>query len=122
MTNDLKAQLAATQAEWDAKRTNIQHLRGIDRVQNEGGEGYSSYEAAAERLADEYLPRITALQNAIFAAEWTYDVTVARRAAWNAEVVKLGTKVNGHAIKSLVARLGYSQTDIVRAKALHGIK
>ncbi len=111
----------AVQAEWDSKIDAIQHLRAVDRVQNEGGEGFSSYEAAAEDLADEYLPRITALRNAEFAATWTRDVTVQRRATWNAEIGKLGTKIEPGKVSAVIARLGYSHVEIAKAKALHGM-
>jgi len=111
----------AVQAEWDSKIDAIQHLRAVDRVQNEGGEGFSSYEAAAEDLADEYLPRITALRNAEFAATWTHDVTVQRRAAWNSEIGKLGAKIMPAQVKALIARLGYSHVEIAKAKAMHGM-
>ena len=121
-TTELKAQLAAVTAEWDSRRAAVQHLRSVDRVQNEGAEGFSSYEAAIERLAGEYMPKVSALAAAIFAAEWTAEVTSARRAAWNSEITKMGAKIKLEALKALVARLGYSQNDIARAKALHGIK
>lgn len=120
--DELAAQLEAVNLEWDAKRRAIQHLRSVDRVLNEGGEGYSAYEAAAARLADEYLPRVSELTNAIFAAEWTADVTADRRETWNGEIRKMGAKITPGALKALITRLGYGQADIVRAKALHGIK
>ena len=51
----------------------------MNRLQNEGGEGYDHTDMARiDRLYDE-------LQQAI-RAEWTLDVTIARRAAWNAAV------------------------------------
>jgi hypothetical protein len=62
------------QNELDSKLAAIHHLR----------ECYSSYEAAASDLADQYLQRVTDMQNAEFAAVWTKDVTVQRSATWNA--------------------------------------
>ena len=53
--------------------------RRMNRFQNEGGEGYDHTDTARiDRLYDE-------LQQSI-RAEWTPDVTLARRAAWNAAV------------------------------------
>lgn len=121
-TIELKAQLAAITGEWDSRRAAVKHLRRADAVQNEGGEGYSSYESAIERLAGEYMPKVSALAAEIFAAEWTAEVTSARRATWNSEITRMGAKIKLEALKALVARLGYSQNDIARAKALHGIK
>ena len=78
----LRAELAAVEAEWAAKIGAAKDLRKIDAVVNESGEGYSLSESAQERLAAEYLPKVSALRAAIFAADWTLDVTVERRAAW----------------------------------------
>ena len=121
-TTELKAQLAAVTAEWNSRRAAVQRMRQVDRVQNEGEEGFSAYEAAIERLAAEYMPQVSELTTAIFASEWTAEVTSARRAAWNSEIAKMGAKIKIEALKALVSRLGYSQNDIARAKALHGIK
>ena len=121
-TADLKAQLAALDTEWEAKKKAIQHLRKYDRVQNEGGEGYSAYENAAEKLASEYLPLTTALMQQIFASEWTPEVTAERRAAWKAEIGKMSSKqIFSADLQKLIDRVGYSHHDIKRAMTLHGI-
>lgn len=121
----LKAQLAALETEWHAKINAAKNMRSIDDLHNEGGEGYSIVEATQETLADQYLPRVTNLQNAIFAAEWTAEVTATRRAAWNAEMQALAAAkqpANAKTIPPIVKRLGYGLADIQRAKALHNIK
>lgn len=121
----LRAELAAIEAEWKSKINAAKNMRSIDALHNEGNEGYSLAEATQETLADHYLPRVAALQNAIFAAEWTADVTEARRAAWNAEMMALAAAkqpANTKTIPLIAKRLGYNLTDIRRAMAMHNIK
>ena len=65
--------------------------RRMNRFQNEGGEGYDHTDTARiDRLYDE-------LQQSI-RAEWTLDVTLVRRAAWNA-AVKAATNPTARAIE-----------------------
>lgn len=121
-TAELKARLVAIDAEWATKKQAIRHLRKYDRVQNEGGEGYSAYEDAAEKLAREYMPLTTDLMQQIFASEWTPEVTAERRAAWKAEIGKMSAKpIYPADLQKLIDRVGYSQHDIKRAMTLHGI-
>ena len=92
----------------------------IDKVVNEGGEGYSQAEVNAERAG------IAALkaEAATFAAEWTIEVFTARRAAWNAEMkalVAAKKPATANTIVPIVKRLGYGAAQLQRAKALHGI-
>jgi hypothetical protein len=59
-----------------------------------------------------------------FAAEWTLEVTQARRAAWNAEVdasIAKGIKPDGRLAYKIEQRLGYTLDDLKRAKALHNM-
>jgi hypothetical protein len=91
----------------------------IDRVLNEGGEGYSLAADQADQAA------MTAYQaaKAAFAAEWTLEVLAARRAAWNAEMQALidaGKQLGPATVQPIIKKLGYSLTDIKTAKALHG--
>lgn len=91
----------------------------IDRAVNEGGEGYSQAEVQAER---DGMAALRA-EAAAFAAEWTAEVVAARRAAWNAEMMALSAKrvtMTPKLMDSIIARLGYSLSDIKRAKALLG--
>lgn len=91
--------------------------RAYNRALNEGGEGYER--DSTEALEREWL----AAQAAEFAAVWTLDTLNARRAAWNAEMMALSAKrvtMTPKLMDSIIARLGYSLSDIKRAKALHG--
>jgi hypothetical protein len=90
----------------------------IDKVQNEGGEGYSQAEVNQERAG---LAKMAA-EKAAFAAEWTVEVLAARKAAWNAEVhalIAAKKPMNARTNAAIVAKLGFGLTEINRAKALH---
>lgn len=92
--------------------------RAYNSLVNEGGEGYEREDSRIAALQDEFL----AAAKAEKAAQWTVEIFVARRAAWNAEVAKVAA-ANGGAVpnsefKSMVARLGYSHTDLAYAKDL----
>ena len=58
----------------------------IDKLQNEGGNGYQSYAQRYaghdEPTAEQRVAKIAQI-DAEFAAEWSSDVTAARRALWN---------------------------------------
>ena len=121
----ITAELASAKMAYEAAKRGIQRLRAIDRIQNEGGEGYSRYEDASEALYVEHQPAITALEKELFAATWTPEVTGERRAAWNASLSAVRaakTPTAQHdALDALIARLGYSHHDIARAKAINNI-
>ena len=126
MTNidALKTQLAIVRADWDAGRAAANGLRAMDTVQNEGGEGFSARAARLDQLADKYGPQVLALESAIFAAEWTLEITQARRAAWNVEMQKLiaaKTPATPKTIGSIARMLGYNCGDLVRAKMHHAL-
>lgn len=101
-----KQALQAHRAAWAIR---AKQLKAMDRVQNEGGEGYSQYEAESEKNFYAEQPLIAAA----FAEEWTLEVFTARRAAWNAEVVKCKTH---RAVSDLAQRLGYGLSDLKKAK------
>ncbi len=121
----ITAELSAAKQAYDAAKRGIQRLRAVDRVQNEGGEGYSRYEDASESLFAEHQPAITALEKELFAAIWTPEVTAERRSAWNSGLSAVRDaktpKAQHDALDALIARLGYSHHDISRAKAINGI-
>lgn len=121
---ELKAQLAAIEAEWHSKINAAKNMRSLDALVNEGAEGYSIVEETQETLAEQCLPKVNAIKDAVFAAEWTIEATNARRAAWNAEMqalVAAKLPANAKTIPPIVKRLGYGPADIQRAKTLHGI-
>ena len=106
-----KQALATHRAAW-AVRSKL--LKSTDRTQNEGGEGYSSFEVESEKNFAAELPLI----EAAFAEEWTLEVLTARRAAWNAQVVKCKSHAD---MAKLAKSMGYSHTDLAKAKNLHGV-
>ncbi len=116
---ELKSAVQAAEAAYEAARAKIRGLKSVDRVMNEGGEGYSCHEAESERLYNHHAPIIKAAKAALFAAEWTPEVFAERRAAWNAGVAK--SKSNQD-IAALQQRLGFTVYDIRAAKEMLGIK
>lgn len=121
----IKAELAAAELAYNTAMDAVRHLKAIDRVQNEGGEGYSQHEAACERLHDQHFPGIKVLRRELFAAEWTLEVLEQRRATWNDAVKPWVEARKNPSTKELLAlqtRLGYTLADLRAAKDLHGIK
>lgn len=89
--------------------------RAYNRIQNEGGEGYER-DSVPEALKQEWLDA----EKAEFAATWTLEVLMARRAAWNDAVARRAPKTSA-AVAQIQRDMGYTLADIKRAKALHGI-
>lgn len=93
--------------------------KAYNRLVNEGGEGYETENARIPELFREW----KAAMAAEFAAEWTVETLAARRAAWNVEIrplVEAGKPVKPADVQAIERRLGYTMSDIKRAKALHG--
>lgn len=111
----------ALQAEWDAKSAGVKRQAKIDRTMNEGGGGYSKSDEMSEALAREYMPRMKALDDEIFRAEWAPDVTAQRRAAWNAEMsdlVKRKVGMTSKVMGEVQARVGFTYADLKKALAM----
>lgn len=92
-------------------------LKAMDRIQNEGGEGYSAYEVKGEEVA----LKEQALYDELFAIEWTAEVTETRRAAWNGEMQKLiaaKKQVNAQVLAEITARVGFTMADLKKAIVL----
>lgn len=114
----IRADIAALDAALDAARMAAKKQARIDRVVNEGGEGYSHAETLSERAFDAWSKAITPLNAELFSAEWTPEVTAARRAAWNAEVGKFVTAKKGMTTRDILAiqtRLGFTGADLKKA-------
>jgi hypothetical protein len=92
--------------------------RKMDRLQNEGGEGYSHAEALASKNAAATLAEIEKEMAEKFAAEWTVEVTAARRATWNTEAVKCKTIAQ---VGALQRKLGFGLDSLKKAIALHSL-
>jgi hypothetical protein len=81
----------------------------MNRLQNEGGEGYDYMDSA----------RLSALVDELTEAEWTRDTTIARRAEWNAAVKALGRAPMPTDIAPIQKRLGYRMDDLRAAVKRH---
>lgn len=96
------------------------HLKSMDKLQNEGGEGYSAYEDQAMEIArKEY-----ALEQELFAIEWTAEVTTARRAVWNGEMQKLVAAKKQATTKILTevsSRIGFTLVDLKKAISINNL-
>jgi hypothetical protein len=101
-------------AELDQARAAARKAAEYDRVVNEGGQGYETSEAHVDRILE--------ISKRLFAAEWTREIFDARRAIWNTRVSKLGAKITMQQVYALEAELGFTQTQLMSAKALHGVK
>lgn len=99
--------------EYDQKLEELKRLKKIDKLVNEGGEGYSSYENATEDLFYQYAPLIKQEKEEAFAAEWTKEVFAARREAWNV-LAKQGKKRI-----EIEKAVGFSMDDLIKAKGMH---
>lgn len=119
MTNNetLKQALAAAEAAYKADAAKANALRSYDRVVNEGGEGYSTAEAASEAAFNKHMPLIKAAKNALFAATWTPDYFAACKALWNLEIAKTKSITEKVALEK---RLGFTLRELQDAKALLG--
>lgn len=87
----------------------------------EGHDNGTPFDAEIEAIGVELGNRISAQKADAFSAEWTVEVFNARRAAWNAEIVKLPRDAKGvkwEAIRALEAKLGFQMEDLKRAKSL----
>jgi hypothetical protein len=103
-----KQALAAHRAAWAARSKQI---KSNDYTQNEGGEGYSSFEVESQKNFAVELPLI----QAAFSEEWTAEAFAARSAAWNAGLAKC--KSNGQ-VADMAKSLGYTLTDLRNAKKM----
>lgn len=92
--------------------------RKMDRVQNEGGDGYSHAEALASKNAAASFAATAEEMAEKFAAEWTFEVTAARRAAWNTEAVKCKTISQ---VGALQRKLGFGPNDLKKAISMHSL-
>jgi hypothetical protein len=99
---DIKAEIASIQ---DAGRR-------MNALQNEGADGYDHTDnVRLIELADMLVK--------MDRDEWTYDVTVARRAAWNAELKRQGSSAT---LVSMRDAMGFGLDDLKAAKRKHNIQ
>ena len=97
--NEIKSEIAKVQAAGKA----------MNKLQNEGRDGYNhANETRLHELAAEL--------QVVIDAEWTVEVTTARRAAWNA-AVKAGER---NPLK-IQAKLGFVMDDLRAAVKRHGM-
>lgn len=117
--NALKQAVIDAESAYKAAMAGCSRAKSYDQVVNEGGEGYSTSEAMSEAAYNKHAPLIKAAKDALFTVVWTLDALAERRAEWNANVVKCKSHKD---MSDLAKRLGYGPSDLIRAKALHGIQ
>ena len=92
-----------------------------DRLQNEGGEGYSSEDDVFAKYSQQFeaLQKEIAEESEIsFKAEWTKEVTAERRAIWNKEV-KAKSSWTPAGVRGLEKRLGFEMGAMKKAVSMH---
>lgn len=93
------------------------HLKAMDKLQNEGGEGYSAYDDKGEEIArKEY-----ALEQELFAIEWTVEVTTARRAVWNSEMQNAKKQATTKVLNEVSSRIGFTMVDLKKAISINNL-
>ena len=114
----IKADIATVDAALDAALKAAKRQTRVDRVVNEGGEGYSEGEVMSGSAFEAWSKAASPLKAELFAAEWTPEVTASRRAAWNAEMTALkGKQVNTRQILAIQTKLGFTMSDLKKAVA-----
>ena len=115
--------LKSLEASRDARFAAVAHLKRVDRLQNEGGDGYSSYDEACRVIDDETSAELQKARQDAFAEEWTLEVFTARRVAWNAVMSQLKTPLaQNQAREKTEKELGFSCAALIKAKELLGVK
>jgi hypothetical protein len=66
-------------------------------------------------MSDPRYAEIEAEEQALFLAEWTAEITAARRAEWNTWVKAQGSKIPATAANKKLATLGWTLNDLQRA-------
>ena len=113
------------QAALATPRTRDDICRELERLDCSLARECGTYDADKIAALKSELAAVDKAENDAFAAEWTREVTIARRAEWNAEADKLvakhGRNVPGVEVRKLTERLGYGMREILAAKEIHGI-
>lgn len=102
--------------------------RGYNAGLNEGGEGYNPHSAPLRTLQAEYDAAHEAEVHAAYQArldaedaEWTKDVTIARRAEWNAWVKSQGKTIAPAHMATHCQDVGYDMLTLKRQITRHGL-
>lgn len=102
--------------------------RRYDAGLNDGGEGFNPHHDAIRQLEREYDQAAEAQYDARLAAirqaevaEWTREVTLARRAEWNAWVKAQGTTIHTAQVAAQIQRQGWSVEALKASIKRHGL-
>jgi hypothetical protein len=122
----MKARTAAqVRDELHALRQTANRYQG---VLNEGGDGFNPHSERLRALEAEYDARLEAEVTAAYQArlaaedaEWTREVTIARRAAWNAWVRAQGRTIHPAQMAAHCQELGYDALLLKRQIVRHGL-
>lgn len=98
-------------------------LATYKRTVNEGGEGYNPHEDKLMALVRERRDLIEADVAAAQAAIWTREITIARRAEWNAFIRSVATPkgVPAAQVDAREASQGWTRGDLKAAVVRHGL-
>lgn len=97
-------------------------------IQNEGGEGFNPHsEALCQAEHADYAQQLAAVETrmahaqAIEDAEWTAEVTTARRAAWNTWATAQRGPVTPKAVMAQEKKQGWTMATLKRQITRHGL-
>ena len=129
MTQTTTQTTTRTAATVRAELQALQHrARRYDDGYNEGGEGYNPHRASVRALEAEYDRLAEAEADLAYDAklaaedaEWTRELTIARRAAWNTWVTAQGTQVRPAALTQYYQQAGYDMATLRRQITRHGL-
>lgn len=92
---------------------------------NEGADGYNPFDSKIAALGEEICNLEYADKVAKQDAEWTIDVTVGRRAAWNSEIKSLSAAdkllPKGILLNNLAQKLGFKLDTLNKYVAKHNL-
>lgn len=111
----IKADIMVLDSALDTALKAAKRQSSVDRIINEGGEGYSHAETLSERAFEEWNKGVTPLKAELFAAEWTPEVTAARRASWNAAMQAAGKQITTRQVMAIQTKLGFTMADLKKA-------
>lgn len=107
----------STQEFWNERVRRINeptHANARDR------QAYLQRLLAGMSSSDQRYDETAAEEQSLFLAEWTAEITAARRLEWNTWVRAQGSKIPAAKVNAKVASLGWTLDSLQRAVKLHG--
>jgi hypothetical protein len=104
-------------------RTRDRIIRDLERYDSNIARESGTYDKAKVDALNAELAAMDKAADDAFAAVWTVEVTIARRAAWNAGIMSLpkaSGKISTRDMQDHIVRSGHTLDDLRRAVKLHG--